>query len=90
MFIRTVVMLRCSFAEDDTKLFSSVCRTCSTLIVPYSTNRILKCGVFRAVLVVDVKDSHYGTRDDFRKCDVRTLLLLIGVILGVSICQLSL
>ena len=75
-----MVILGCYFTEDGTGLFSSVCRACSTLLVPYSTNPILKCGVLRAVLVVDDKDSHHGTGDDFRKCDVRTLLSLIGVI----------
>ena len=74
-----MVILGCYFAEDGTELFSSVCRTCSTLIVPYSTTQILKCGVIRAVLVVDDKDSHYGTGDDFRKCGVPILLSLIGV-----------
>ena len=70
-----MVILGCYFAEDGTELFSSVCRTCSTLIVLYSTTQILKYGVIRAVLVVDDKDSHYGTGDDFRKCDFPTLII---------------
>ena len=36
-----VVISRCCFAEDGTKLCSSACRTCSTLIFYHSTNQIL-------------------------------------------------
>ena len=71
-----MVILRCYFQKTVRNCSQVFTCTCRTLIVPYSTNQILKCGVFRAVLFVDDKDSHYGTGDDFRKCDIRTFLLL--------------
>ena len=36
-----MVISRCCLGDDDTDLFLSACRTCSTLLFPHSINQIL-------------------------------------------------
>ena len=40
------------FAEDETELFISTFRTCSTVTFPHLTNQIIVCGIVFAVLFV--------------------------------------
>ena len=52
-FVLLLFLFVCFFlAEDETNLFISRLRTCSTNIFPHLTNQIIVCGVVFAVLFV--------------------------------------